>query len=210
MNRLPPAVCEQILAMEQQDLALTQQLEAAGELPQYGYHPALEALHLANSRRLEDIMEQYAFPTLQNSSAPVHTAAWRIVQHAISAPAFMRRCCDLFSRYSPQEIPLSSRAYLEDRIAFYERRPQVYGTQFDYGLDGRLDVWWLADAPGVDARRRAAALPPLEEVRARFREAPAVSREEAQRMRREQEQWLVAVGWCGEEAIAHCRSVYGN
>ncbi len=54
-----------------------------------------------------------------------------IVQHAISAPAFMKRCyaliCEKTHDVSPQNL-----AYLYDRICYFEGRPQKYGTQFDH------------------------------------------------------------------------------
>ena len=210
MEKLPSQIEDEILEMEQQDLALTKQLDACGELQKYGYHPQLERQHKANSARLQEIINRYGFPTQVNRLPQVHQAAWRIVQHAIGEPDFMRYCHYLFRRFSLQEIPMSSRAYLEDRIAFYERRPQKFGTQFDCGLDGVWNVWWLADAVGIEKWRKRAGLPPLDEVRQRFQDQPVVSRQEAWRIRQQQEQWLLKTGWCREEEIARCHLQYGN
>lgn len=68
----------------------------------------------------------------------------------------MRDCLRLFARYTYEEIPLKERAYLEDRIAFYERRPQRFGTQFDYTRKGVMAVWWLESREEAEALRRTA------------------------------------------------------
>lgn len=210
MERFPDSIGEEILIMEKNDLGLTEALRVSGELSQYGYHPSLEQLHLANSTRLQTIVEKEGFPTLKNSSESVHTAAWRIVQHAISNPAFMRFCYEWFIQYPDDEIPLKTKAYLGDRIAFYERRPQHYGTQFDYGLNGKMDVWWLENESMTDSWRAQAGLPTLNEAKKAYKNVLPVSGEEAKRMRAQQEEWLIKVGWCSEKEIWQCHLHYGN
>lgn len=196
MQKLPDEVCESILSMEKADLALCAALQESGELARYGYHPRMESLHKENSAKLSAILKTYGFPTLKNSDAGVTAAAWRIVQHSIGAPAFMRGCLRLFARYTYEEIPLKERAYLEDRIAFYERRPQRFGTQFDYTRKGVMAVWWLESREEAEALRRTAGLPSLKEAEEAFRNYPRVSLEEAAQMRKRQEEWLVKTGWC--------------
>ena len=52
---------------------------------------------------------------------------------------------------------------LERSIRFYEGRPQVYGSMFDWDDAGELAPWPIGDADGVDRRREAVGLPPLAE-----------------------------------------------
>ena len=52
---------------------------------------------------------------------------------------------------------------LEDRIRFFEGRPQRYGTQFDWDADGSLSLGEVDDPQRLAARRDAVGLPPLEE-----------------------------------------------
>lgn len=197
---LPEQVCKEILAMEKRDLEETERLAKEGELEKCGYHPLLRKLHGENRERLCEIMESYGLPTTENAGEAVARAAWRIVQHSIGAPDFMRRCLRLYVERK-EEIPPAFCAYLGDRIAFYERRPQIYGTQFDYDLNGKMSVWWLKDGGAVDALRAAAGLNPLREARERFGKYPEISKEEALAKRREQEAWLMETGWCTAEDI---------
>lgn len=208
--KIPRGVCEELLEMERRDLEETERLAKSGELEKYGYHPALQKLHERNCGRLGEIWERYGMPTLQNGGEEAVLAAWRIAQHAIGSPAFMRRFAAECDKYSPEEIPLRGRAYLADRIAFYERRPQAFGTQFDYELNGRMRVWWLLDEERTEERRARAGLPPLTEAKKRFEEYPRISEEEAARKRAEQEAWLVETGWCTGEDIARYYRVRGK
>lgn len=176
----------------------------AGELARYGYHPRMESLHKENSAKLSAILKTYGFPTLKNSGAGVTAAAWRIVQHSIGAPAFMRDCLRLFARYTYEEIPLKERAYLEDRIAFYERRPQRFGTQFDYTRKGVMAVWWLESREEAEALRRTAGLPSLKEAEEAFRNYPRVSLEEAAQMAQ------APGGVAGENGLVHPRAILSD
>ena len=87
-------------------------------------------------------------------------------------------------------------AYLEDRIAFFERRPQRYGTQFDWDAQGMLSPWPIEDPDGVDARREAVGLPPLADRIAQARRSaqgsvpPDYARRQAEMLA-----WSRSVGW---------------
>ena len=50
---------------------------------------------------------------------------------------------------------------MTDRIRFNERKPQVYGTVFDWDEHGQLSPWTIEDEAGVDERRTSVGLPPL-------------------------------------------------
>lgn len=201
MCKVPEEICEKILMMERADTEITRRLRESGELQKYGYHPRLKVLHSQNGAALQKIIERYGFPTRSGCGERVYLAAWLIVQHDIGAPDFMRMCRDLFEGYSREEVALRERAYLQDRIAFYERRPQRFGTQFDYNLHGEMEVWWLEDKSKVAVWREQAGLPPLEEALRAFDSYPRVSEETAKAMRREQEDWLMQTGWCTRRDI---------
>jgi hypothetical protein len=88
---------------------------------------------------------------------------------------------------------------LEDRIRCMEGRPQRFGTQFDWDIDGNMSPLPLEDSEGMDARRQAIGLAPLaEEIRAR-RAAVAESLEQPPhdwtQRQREMEAWCKKVGW---------------
>ena len=107
MYHLPENICIEILSMEKEDLNLTEQLCNDGLLKECGYHPELEKCHKHNSKKLSAIINRYGFPTLKNSNSNVVNAAWRIVQHSIGEPSFMKKCIALFQEFSSEEIPLN-------------------------------------------------------------------------------------------------------
>ena len=87
-------------------------------------------------------------------------AAWLIVQHAIGEPEFQREMLRLLrASGTAKRVPLWQAAYLEDRIAMYEGRPQRFGTQWiDDPIDGRIRPWSLAEPDRVNELRTAMGL----------------------------------------------------
>src|SRR5262249_17780326 len=81
--------------------------------------------------------------------------AWLVAQHAVGEPDLQRRALALIlGGIAAGRVPAWHAAYLEDRIALHERRPQRFGTQWvEDPIDGRWRPWTLADAPAVDALR---------------------------------------------------------
>jgi hypothetical protein len=123
-----------------------------------------------------------------------------VVQHAIGEPAFVRRGLallrDAVARGDAEPAQL---AYLEDRVATFEGRPQRYGTQFDWDDAGVLSPRPLEDPDGVDARRLALGLEPLAERTAAMRAQAAEEGEapppNAAERRRAMDTWARAAGW---------------
>jgi hypothetical protein len=60
-----------------------------------GYSPEMERVHLENATRLEAIIVRHGWPGLSAVGADGAEAAWLVAQHAISRPAFQRRCLEL-------------------------------------------------------------------------------------------------------------------
>ena len=124
-------------------------------------------------------------------------AAWLVLQHAIGEPDVQRGCLPILREAAERgEATLAQVAYLEDRIAFFERRPQRYGTQFDWDERGMLSPWPIEDPEGVDARRTAVGLPPLADRIAQARKSaqgsvpPDYARRQAEMLA-----WSRSVGW---------------
>jgi hypothetical protein len=87
-------------------------------------------------------------------------AAWLIVQHAIGEPEFQRDMLHLLNACAGlKRVPPWHAAYLEDRIAMYEGRPQVYGTQWiDDPRYGRIRPWSLAEPDRINELRAGASI----------------------------------------------------
>ena len=88
---------------------------------------------------------------------------------------------------------------LEDRIRFFEGRPQRYGTQLDWDAEGNLSPGQVEDPERLAQRRRAVGLPPLAEQvdEARNRAAAEGQRPPAdyRAYASARDEWAAGVGW---------------
>lgn len=193
----------ELLALSLRDATTRQRLVDSGELFT-GYAPEMERVHLENARALDAVLDRVGWPAADRVGDEAAEAAWVVAQHAISWPAFQRRCLALLAAaVEDGRAPRRHLAYLTDRIRCNERRPQAYGTIHDWDERGELSPGPIEDPEAVDERRRTAGLPPLAEVtrdlrhRARAEgDAPPASSEERQR---EIEAWARRVGWIRRE-----------
>jgi hypothetical protein len=194
MVPLNAALRVELVALDGYDQAVRAELASDGSLFE-GYHPRMEAVHLEHAARLKDIIVRHGWPGVALVGAEGAFAAWRIAQHAISAPPFMRRCRDLLDAASRQaDAPRWQFAYLDDRIRVFEGLPQRYGTQFRDGPDGP-EPYPLDDAAGVGARRRDLGLPPLAEVIAQARAHPPPAPLDPTAREAWELAWRRVVGW---------------
>jgi hypothetical protein len=93
------------------------------------------------------------------------------------------------------EIPLWQVAYLQDRIAFFEGRPQLYGTHFFRDDEGFVAVYTLEIPDQVEALRAAVGLSPLADRIESERAKKPLAIEEVLRERAEMDVWARSVGW---------------
>ena len=88
---------------------------------------------------------------------------------------------------------------LDDRIRFFEGRPQRYATQLDWDAEGNLSPGEVEDPQRLPERRLGAGLPPLEEriEEARRRAASEGERPPAdhQAYASARDAWAARVGW---------------
>ena len=181
-----------LVAMDDYDQSVRAELAADGSLFQ-GYHPRMAAVHDANAARLREIIREHGWPTTTLVGIDGANAAFRIAQHSINHPDFMRECRDLIEAASVRgEIPRNQFAYIDDRIRGYEGRPQLYGTQWRDGVNG-VEPFPVDDWNAVNRRRRDLGLPSLEEMQAQS--SGRSSPDEVERMRVEELAWRRKVGW---------------
>jgi hypothetical protein len=155
-----PRIDEELLKRARTDETVRARLASKGRLFG-GYHPEMRAVHEANADWLMERLGEGYWP-LADETAPLAVGAfWTIVQHAISRPALMRRVRDLSAPFEDAVTKLR-RALLTDRIAVSEGRLQTYGTQIDWDEQGQLSPSPIGDPAGVDARRAAVGLLPLQ------------------------------------------------
>jgi hypothetical protein len=192
---------DELLSMAADDGAVRQQLIEDGTLFG-GYSPLMAIVHRRNGDRLREIVDAHGWPGVSLVQEDGADAAWLLLKHAIADPALQRRCLPLVeAAASAGEVPAWHPATLLDGIRFYEGRPQVYGSMFDWDDAGELAPWPIEDVDGVDRRREAVGLPPLAEQIESVRAAAAAEGEpspaDPAAHRRQADVWAMSVGWRG-------------
>jgi hypothetical protein len=120
----------------------------------------------ANTSRLKQITTDHGWP---GRHLVGDGDAWLLVQHADRDPAFQHDCLELLDTAATcRDVDPMHLAYLTDRVATGEGRPQTYGTQLTV-VDGRYVPLPVRDIDVVHARRAAVGLEPLDQYVSRFR-----------------------------------------
>ncbi len=186
----------ELLAMKAKDDQLHTELSKAGALTGH-YVPALQAVHEKNAARLHELVSVYGWPHEEIAGVDGAYAAWLIVQHGIGNPGLQKEVLSLLLRETAQSrIPAWHAAYLGDRIAMYEQRPQRYGTQWlDDPLDGRTRPWPIEGPEEVDTRRASVGLGPLRPIPERGPDLPAEEQQKRRENQRWWQDWLASRGW---------------
>lgn len=193
------STAEKIISLKNADLELRDQLIRNGELGN-GYQKAMQALHNKNAEVLDEIIDYIGYPTAEKLGTEASEAAWIIIQHAISRPDFMRKCLKLLEDSNPETHAENINiAYLSDRIAVFEGRPQLYGTQFDWDENGQLSPNIYDDLNEVNERRKSLGLNSLEEQTASIRNRTQKENQhppaDLKQRNEEMEVWKKSVGW---------------
>jgi hypothetical protein len=93
-------------------------------------------------------------------------------------------------------VPAWQAAYLEDRIALFEGRPQRFGTQtVDDPRDGRSRPWALADPEHIGELRASVGLEPLPPIPPPGPDLPSAQQERNETVRKWWLAWLRSHGW---------------
>lgn len=120
-----------------------------------------------NTAFLREAVAKHGWPGKRVVGVDGANAAWLLVQHADADLAFQKEClAKMEPLVAAGEVTAKDYAYLWDRVAVAEGRPQRWGTQFDGDEPAPIE-----DAKNVDARRKAIGLPPLAEYKQMMQDA---------------------------------------
>ena len=196
----PQPLRRALLEMARLDRSVRAELAASGRLSNAGYEPRMARVHQSHAQRLRRIIESVGWPGSDLVGRDGAEAAWLILQHAISEPDLLRRALPLLKTAAREgKANPAHAAMLEDRIRFFEGRPQRYGTQLDWDADGNLSPGEVEDPEKLAERRRAVGLPPLEEQveDARSRAAAEKARPPADygAYASARDEWAADAGW---------------
>ncbi|MBA3456583.1 MAG: hypothetical protein H0T42_26070 [Deltaproteobacteria bacterium] len=126
---------------------------------------ATAAIDHANTTRMKEIIAHHGWPGHRLVGHEGAGDAWLLVQHADADRAFQKLClARLAVAVAAGDADPIELAYLEDRVAVADGRPQRFGTQF--GADGPQPI---VDEDNVDERRAAVGLGSMEEYRREMR-----------------------------------------
>jgi hypothetical protein len=190
------ALRDELLRMDARDQTVRTELASDGSLFM-GYHPRMEAVHRENAARLREIILKVGWPGEPLVGKDGAHAAWRIAQHSIGEPAFMRACRKLLDEASQRgEAPRWQFAMMDDRIRAFEGVPQRYGSQLRETVTG-LAPYPLEDVTKVEEWRAEVGLPRLGELLSGLRENPPLSEDEIAAMDAAELEWRRKVGWMG-------------
>lgn len=190
---------ERIIHLKNADLEFRDQLVQNGQLGD-GYHVEMEKLHNENAKSLHDIILIIGYPSIDLVGKEASEAAWLIIQHAIGQPDFMKKCAELLkdlvnkNRADPKNL-----AYLTDRIAVFEGKAQLCGTQFDWDENGEMVPNDFDDLIKVNQRRKAIGLNTLEKqtalIRHQMEKEKQTPPEDFENRKEEFNKWKKRVGW---------------
>lgn len=155
-----PALRAELLKMSDADQKARNAVIADG-----GKHAAsikaMLAVDARNRPRIKQIDAKQGFPTRAQVGSDGVDAAWLLVQHADSDPAFQARVlAELRPRLHDGGISAQDFALLTDRVLVAQHEPQRYGTQFKRVGD-ELQADPAEDPANMDKRRLAIGLPPM-------------------------------------------------
>jgi hypothetical protein len=192
-------IAEQIIELKRADLELRDRLVRNRQLSE-GYNEEMKELHNRNATALNEIIDAIGYPTIDKVGKEASEAAWLVIQHSIGRPDFMKKCAALLEKAVAEKKtdPLNF-AYLTDRIAVHEGKPQLYGTQFDWDKNGELSAQPFDDVAQVNQRRKEVGLNTIEEQTEIIRLQPKSEHQspppDCEKRKREIEEWRKAVGW---------------
>lgn len=192
-------ISNKIIGLKDKDDKLRAELIRKGSLSD-GYNQEMEALHNDNAKELHLIMEKIGFPTSEKVGEEASSAAWIIIQHSVGQADFMKKSAELLEKAVKEKKadPLSL-AYLTDRIAVLEGRPQLFGTQFDWDENGKMNPNQIDDISKVNQRRQILGLNTLEEqieiMQERVKNENQKPPKDFKDRKLQYDKWRKSVGW---------------
>lgn len=95
---------------------------------------AVSDIDVDNAKWLVSVLQKFGFPTAQDVGEYGLHLLWLLFHHADQFPRLQEVALPAFEeRWKAGELPANDLARLTDRILVKHRKPQMYGTQHDWG-----------------------------------------------------------------------------
>ena len=128
-----------------------------------------QAIDAANTNDLKELLKIYGWFKISEFGKSSDQNAWLLVQHADQDVAFQKEVLQKLEALHPEaETSPKNYAYLFDRVASNEKRPQRYGTQGRCVGPGKWEPHTIENPDRVEELRKAVGLDPLEAYKKRF------------------------------------------
>ena len=120
----------------------------------------------------------------------------------------MKKCVKLLENLVENNTgPITKNlAYLKDRIAVFEGKSQLYGTQFDWNKNGELSPQRFDDLSKVNQRRKSIGLNSISEqtkiIRQQAKNENHSPPLDFEKKKRDFDSWRRKVGWTADETNA--------
>jgi uncharacterized protein DUF6624 len=162
-NVKDPQLQRELLALMEEDQAARK--AAIGNMTVPSLQARIMEVDAKTTARMKDVIAKQGWPGKSLVGESAAHAAWLLVQHADADRAFQKQCLALIEKAAESgEVTKSDYAYLYDRVAVAENRPQRYGTQYGNGKPHPIE-----DEAHVDERRKAVGLGTMAEYDAQMR-----------------------------------------
>ena len=172
MRSVDQGLATELAAMAAED----QRIRAVPDDGSFGHRMTAEEViawrrvSVGNTDRLRVIVAEHGWPGRALVGEQGAEDAWLLAQHADHQLDSQRLfLAALQEAVEAGEAPARHAAYLVDRVAMNEGRPQSYGTQIAGVEDGEGVPWPIADPEQLDERRATAGLEPLQQYVAQWR-----------------------------------------
>lgn len=156
----------ELVSMAQSDQSIRNDIAKIGwNTPPPELLEKLRLIDAKNTKRLKEIIEQYAWVNENLVGRSGVSAAFLIVQHS-SDLKFQEAMLPHLKRsfLNGEGVSGQEFALLQDRVLVHQNKLQLYGTQLNI-LDGELVFDPIFDEEHVDKRRAEVGLPPLDEYK---------------------------------------------
>jgi hypothetical protein len=166
----PAAVPEAALAAELRTMELEDQALRAGfppTGPDLATRQRMLATDKAREQRLRQIIASKGWPTQTMVGYKAAGSAWLIAQHGSNA--FLKSSLVLMRAAAARgEITPSKLALAIDRDLSNDKLPQMYGSQFQTGSDGKTVAFPIDDPQRLEQRRASMGMEPYAQYRQLF------------------------------------------
>jgi hypothetical protein len=154
---------DELLALMQEDQAVRK--AAIANMKDPAVQARMKEVDRKTTARLKEVIAKQGWPGTSLVGEEAAHAAWLLVQHADADRAFQKQCLALIEKAADAgDAAKVDYAYLYDRVAVAENRPQRYGTQYGDGKPAPIE-----DEAHVDERRKAIGLGTMAEYDAQMR-----------------------------------------